>query len=76
MKRESIAYWVFNGLFAAFMGLGAIPDRIMIPEAVELFDLLGYPTYCYRFSVSPSCSGQRLCYCPLQPRSKSGHMPG
>jgi hypothetical protein len=49
MRRVSIAYWVFNGLFAAFMGLGAIPDVIMIPEAVELFDRLGYPTYLLPF---------------------------
>ena len=49
MKRENIAYWVLNGLFAAFMGLGAIPDVMMIPEAVELFDRLGYPVYLLPF---------------------------
>jgi len=49
MKRESIAYWVFNGLFAGFMAMGAIPDAMMIPEAVELFDVLGYPTYLLPF---------------------------
>ena len=49
MKRESIAYWVFNGLFAGFMAMGAIPDVMMIPEAVELFDVLGYPTYLLPF---------------------------
>jgi hypothetical protein len=49
MKRVTIAYWVFNGLFAAFMALGAIPDVISIPEAVELFDRLGYPRYLLPF---------------------------
>jgi hypothetical protein len=49
MKRVTIAYWVFNGLFVAFMALGAVPDVISIPEAVELFDRLGYPRYLLPF---------------------------
>ena len=49
MKRFTIAFWVFNGLFAGFMVLGAIPDAISIPEAVELFDRLGYPRYLLPF---------------------------
>lgn len=49
MQRLTIAFWVFNGLFAGFMVLGAIPDAISIPEAVELFDRLGYPRYLLPF---------------------------
>jgi hypothetical protein len=49
MKRLTIAFWVVNGLFAGFIALGAIPDAISIPEAVELFDRLGYPRYLLPF---------------------------
>ena len=49
MQRSTMAFWVFNGLFAGFMALGAIPDAISIPEAVELFDRLGYPRYLLPF---------------------------
>ena len=46
MKKVNAIYWVFTGLFAAFMLAGSIPDVIMHPAAVELVNKhLGYPTY-------------------------------
>jgi len=46
VKKVNAIYWVFTGLFAAFMLAGSIPDVIMHPAAVELVNKhLGYPTY-------------------------------
>ena len=46
MKR---LYWVVTGLMAAFMLMAAIPDILRIPQAVEIFTHLGYPTYLLPF---------------------------
>lgn len=45
-KKINIIYWIFTGLFAAFMLLSSIPDIIMHPAAVEIIHTrLGYPTH-------------------------------
>ena len=44
-----IIYWIVTGLMAAFMLMASIPDILMIPEAVEVFGHLGYPTYLLPF---------------------------
>lgn len=49
MKTTKILYWILTGLMAAFMLLGAIPDVLRIPEAVDVFAHLGYPTYLLPF---------------------------
>ena len=49
MQTTKIMYWIFTGLTAAFMLLGAIPDVLRIPAAVEVFTHLGYPTYLLPF---------------------------
>lgn len=46
MKRIKILYWVFTGLFAAFMAMSAIPDMLSLPVAVKgMHEDLGYPLY-------------------------------
>ena len=46
MKRTKILYWVFTGLFGAFMLFSAIPDLLTVPDAVKMVhDDLGYPVY-------------------------------
>jgi hypothetical protein len=46
MKKTNILYWIFTGLFAAFMALGAIFDIISHPTAVQgMHGELGYPLY-------------------------------
>jgi hypothetical protein len=46
MKKTNILYWIFTGLFAAFMLLSAIPDIISDPVAVQgMHTELGYPLY-------------------------------
>lgn len=49
MKKVNIAYWVITGLFAAFMLFSAIPDIMMVPEAVTMLTGLGYPKYIIPF---------------------------
>ncbi len=49
MKKTKIVYWTSTALFALFMGLGAIPDILMIEEAKKVCEHLGYPLYLLPF---------------------------
>jgi len=50
MKRTKILYWVFTGLLSAFMLFSAIPDIIVIKDAIDLVSgHLGYPKYIIPF---------------------------
>lgn len=49
MKTLNILYWVFTGLFAAFMLFSAIDNLRVSEGSVELFDSLGYPRYLIAF---------------------------
>src|SRR4051794_28466941 len=50
MKKINILYWVFTGLFAAFMIFSAIGNVIVNPESVEFISgKLGYPQYMIPF---------------------------
>ena len=42
-------YWTITGLTAAFMLLASIPDVLVAPGAVAIFQHLGYPTYLLPF---------------------------
>src|ERR1700743_3279400 len=45
MKKNNTLYWIITGLFAAFMLFSAIPDILVVPEAVTIMNHLGYPKY-------------------------------
>ncbi len=45
MKKTKILYWVITSLFSAFMLFSAIPDIMVIPDAVTFMAHLGYPRY-------------------------------
>ena len=49
MTRQHRTYWVVTGLLAAFAVLASIPDLFSVPQAVELFQRLGYPLYLLPF---------------------------
>src|SRR5262245_13542254 len=49
MKRGGRLYWTVTGLMAAFMLMASIPDILRIPQAVDLFRHLGYPSYLLAF---------------------------
>lgn len=58
MKKINIAYWVFTVLFGGFMIFSAIPDIMMVPEAVAMIgDGLGYPKYIIPFLGWAKLSG-------------------
>jgi hypothetical protein len=45
MSMTKKLYWLFTLLFAALMGITAIPDVLMQKEAVVFIKALGYPEY-------------------------------
>jgi uncharacterized membrane protein YphA (DoxX/SURF4 family) len=49
MNTRTRLYWIVKGLMSAFMLMASIPDVLRIPQAVELFTRLGYPTYLLPF---------------------------
>lgn len=45
MKKTKTLYWIFTGLFAAFMIFSSIPDILVVPDALTFMTHLGYPKY-------------------------------
>ncbi|HQQ94436.1 MAG TPA: DoxX family protein [Bacteroidia bacterium] len=45
MNRTKLFYWITTSLFSAFMLFSAIPDILMVPEAMAFLKHLGYPVY-------------------------------
>lgn len=70
MKTRKILYWVCTGLLAALMLMGAIPDIMSVPEAVEMFDHLGYPAYLLPFLGVAKTLGVIAILIPGFPRIK------
>lgn len=48
-KKTKILYWVFTGLFGAFMLSSAIPNIMVAAQWKEIFTQLGYPQYLIAF---------------------------
>jgi hypothetical protein len=71
MKKTNILYWTFTGLFGAFMLFSAIPDIIVVPEAVEMVsNKLGYPQYIIPFLGVMKTLGVIAILVPGFPRIK------
>jgi hypothetical protein len=70
MKKVKITYWVFTGLLIVLMGMGSIPDIISSPDAVVLFEHLGYPTYLLPFLGVAKLLGLIAILIPGYPRIK------
>jgi DoxX-like family len=49
MKHNKIVYWILTGLAAALMVTASIPDVLRNPQAVSIFEHLGYPAYLLPF---------------------------
>jgi hypothetical protein len=46
MRRTKTLYWIFTGLFAAFMTYSAVPSILNSEESVKMMsNYLGYPLY-------------------------------
>ena len=71
MKRTKILYWVFTGLLSAFMLFSAIPDMIVVKDAVTMIgDHLGYPKYIIPFFGIAKLSAAIAILIPGFPRIK------
>ncbi|MEP6738037.1 MAG: DoxX family protein [Chryseolinea sp.] len=68
MKKTKIFYWVFTGLFAAFMLASAIPDILVSDEAVKFMTDLGYPKYIIAFLGVAKLLGSIAILVPGYPR--------
>jgi hypothetical protein len=70
MKTITILYWVFTGLFGAFMLFSAIPDILVVPDAVTFVTGLGYPKYIIPFLGIAKFLGVVAILIPGFPRLK------
>jgi hypothetical protein len=70
-KTTTILYWIFTGLFGGFMLFSAIPDIMLVPDAVEFVsDKLGYPLYLLPFIGVAKALGVIAILIPGFPRVK------
>jgi uncharacterized membrane protein YphA (DoxX/SURF4 family) len=70
MKKTKILYWVFTGLFAAFMLMSAIPDIFSQQIAVDGFNKMDMPTYLLPFLGIAKALGVIAILIPGYPRIK------
>lgn len=71
MKRTKILYWVFTGLLSAFMIFSAIPDIMVVKDAVDLISgHLGYPKYIIPFLGVAKLLAAIVIIIPGMPRLK------
>jgi uncharacterized membrane protein YphA (DoxX/SURF4 family) len=70
MKKIKIRYWIFTGPLVALMIFGSIPDIMSVPDAVALFNHLGYPTYLLPFLGIAKLLGVVAILIPGFPRIK------
>lgn len=68
MKKTKIFYWIFTGLFAAFMLSSAIPDILVLDDAAKFITDLGYPKYIVAFLGVAKLLGSIAILIPGFPR--------
>ncbi len=70
MKTTNIIYWISTGLFGAFMFFSGITNILVIPDAITVFQLLGYPMYIIPFLGWAKVLGVVALFIPGFPRIK------
>lgn len=70
MKKNNTLYWIITGLFSAFMLFTAVPDIMVIPDAVTFMAHLGYPKYFTLFIGVAKLLGVIAILIPGFPRIK------
>ncbi len=70
MKAVNIIYWVSTGLFGAAMFFSGITNIMVVPDAITLFKLLGYPMYLIPFLGWAKALGAIALFIPGFPRVK------
>jgi hypothetical protein len=69
-SRNTVMFWVFTGLFAAFMLTSTIPNIMSSTEWIEVFKQLGYPLYMLPFIGYAKLLGLITLAIPGFPRLK------
>lgn len=69
-KRDTILFWVFTGLFSAYMLTSTIPNILSSQEWVDVFNQLGYPLYMLPFLGVAKLLGIIALLVPGFPRIK------
>ena len=71
MKKTNTLYWIFTALFGGFMLFSAIPDILVVPDAVTMVSNgLGYPKYIIPFLGVAKALGVIAILVPGFPRLK------
>jgi hypothetical protein len=71
MKRIKLYYWIFTGLFAAFMLSSTIPNIMLNKQSIEMIGgIMGYPNYFIRFIGIAKLLGIIAILVPGFPRLK------
>ena len=70
MKKINILYWIFTGLFAAFMLFSGISNAMVNEDSIGLFTHLGYPKYLIAFMGVAKILGAVAIVLPGFPRLK------
>jgi hypothetical protein len=70
MKKNQTLYWIIIGLFSAFMLFSAVPDILVVPDAVTFMSHLGYPKYFIPFIGIAKLLGVIALLVPGFPRIK------
>jgi len=70
MKKINIIFWISTGLLALLMGVGSISNVLKQPEAVAMFQHLGYPVYLLPFLGVAKILGVITILIPGFPRLK------
>lgn len=70
MKKINILYWIFTGIFAAFMLMSGVQNAIPTADSVTLFEYLGYPAYLLQFIGIAKVLGAVAIVIPGYPRIK------
>jgi hypothetical protein len=70
MKKTKTLYWIFTGLFGGFMFLTALPDVLVVKDAVTMLTHLGYPIYFIPFIGVMKVLGVIAILIPGYPRIK------
>src|SRR6185503_20870215 len=76
MKPRIRIGWVVTALMAALMLLSAVPDVLRIPDALLVFQHLGYPPYLLVFLGTAKMLGVAAVLVPGLPRIKEWAFAG
>ena len=69
-RARTIAYWITTVLFCLPMGAGGVMDLVQPPDALALFQHLGYPQYMLTILGVAKVLGVLIVLAPGLPRLK------